>query len=139
MNQMGFVRALVALTLFPMLIGCGGTSSEGTTPSDDLLPCDRVELLARTDRPDAVDQELRYLEDDYQGAPGAPTSHVHARLRAGADATPLGARFGASVRSVEGWHLFVFSDPEAAKAAMPTILCDPDVLEASVKLEPVIH
>lgn len=136
MIQMGMVRALVVIAL---VSACGSASPEGTTPSDALLPCDRVELLARTDRPDAVNQELRYLEADYQGAPGTPTSHVHARVRPGTDPTPLATRFGASLRSVEGWHLFVFSDADAAKAAMPTILCDPDVLEASVKLEPALR
>ena len=129
---MGPVRPFVLLIA---VVACGGASPEGTTPSDDLLPCDRVDLLARTDRPNEVHRELRWLEEDYRSAPGTPTSHVHARLRAGADPTPLATRFGATVRSVEGWHLFVFEDAEAARAAMPTILCDSEVLEASVKLE----
>lgn len=134
---MGFTHELLGLLFIATALGaCGGATPDGeTTAEDALLPCDRVELLARTDRPDSVHQEIRYLESDYETAPGDPTSHVHARFRADSDPTPLAHRFGASVRSVEGWHLFVFADAEAAKEAMPTILCDPNVLEASVKLE----
>ena len=141
MVQMGTAR-LIALSSLMIALACGGGSSEGsTTPSsDDALPWDRVELLARTERPDAVHRELSYLENDYADAPGTPTSHVQARLRPNADPTPIASRFEASVRSVpQGWHLFVFSDVAAAKRAMPSILCDPNVIEAAIALEPALH
>ncbi|MEM9070563.1 MAG: hypothetical protein AAGE52_18805 [Myxococcota bacterium] len=128
------MRFLVA---FGLVLGCGASSTPTPSSSpESVLACDEVEVLARTDRPDNVRREILYLESDYQSAPGAPTSHVHVRVRPGANPTLLATRVGASVRSVEGWHLFVFDSPEAAKRGVRDVLCDPHVAEASVSLQP---
>lgn len=132
------LHQFVRLSLVVLSVGCGGrqgTTSASPSGSDGVLPCDEVEVLARTDRPDQVRRELAYLEADYAGAPGEPTTHVQARLSPGGDADALARRLGANVRSVQGWHLFVFESVDAAKRGVRALLCEPSVLEASVSLE----
>ncbi len=129
---------LLFLLLASFPAACGGSQRGSGTSTDresSVVPCDEVELLARTDRPDRVQQELAYLQADYAGAPGEPTSHVQVRLRSGGDPAALARSVGASVRSVEGWHLFVFPSVDAAKRGVRELLCDPAVLEASVSLQ----
>ncbi len=130
---------LLCFALVLVSLGCvagrRGSATEPSAGSGGVIPCDEVEVLARTDRPDQVRRELSYLQADYVGAPGEPTSHVQVRLRPGGDAAALARRLDANVRSVQGWHLFVFESVAAAKRGVRELLCDSRVVEAFLSLE----
>lgn len=119
-----------------LLLGCGGAQM---APVSEDLPCDEVQLLTESPRPDNLRRELNRYREHWQNTPSRPTEHLairaeHSRaeeIARGYDASLMGR----PNESEASWHVLVFPSAQTAMEAFPQVVCEPGVVEIELQLE----